>query len=193
MSCSSIKYRGGGPGGQTEPIVHTLSNQSLSNQTRWYTQNTKVDYNAVIKIIFIRPPGCGDQHRSTWNPEAAVSKNQNCGRQHDPGWGYPTHPQRRVHGLFVPQHCCGWLRQRTLNVYIPLLYTLITHYQMHAKDQKHLLKQPGSLVTVCFCSLLHIYTFSTQQCVFLKSKLSIIFLLCWYPAKFTNKFIITHL
>lgn len=42
-----------------------------------------------------------------------MSKNQNRGCQYDPGWGHPAHPQRRVHGLSVPQHRCGWLRQHT--------------------------------------------------------------------------------
>lgn len=65
---------------------------------------------------FLEPPGGGDQHCASWGAEAAVSKNQNCGCQYDPGWGHPAHPQRRVHGLSVPQHRCGWLRQHTLTL-----------------------------------------------------------------------------
>lgn len=46
--------------------------------------------------------GC-DQHCPSRGPEAAVSQDQDGGRQHDFGRGHPPHPQRRVHGLPVPQ------------------------------------------------------------------------------------------
>lgn len=51
--------------------------------------------------------GGGDQHRPPRGPEAPVPQDQDGGRQHDLGRGHPPHPQRRVHGLPVPQHHRG--------------------------------------------------------------------------------------
>lgn len=61
------------------------------------------------------PPGGGDQHHPPRAPEASVSQDQNGGHQHDPVGGHPSHPQRRVHVVPVPQHRRGRLSRSQPN------------------------------------------------------------------------------
>lgn len=73
-----------------------------------YTQESCVSEHGDVNFA-LNPAGGGDQHRAPRPAEAAVSQNQNGGREHDPGRSHPPHPQRRVHGVSVPQHRRGRL------------------------------------------------------------------------------------
>lgn len=53
--------------------------------------------------------GGGNKYCPSWDPEAAVSQDKDCGYQFDSFRSDTENPQWRIHGLPFPKHHSGWL------------------------------------------------------------------------------------